>query len=294
MNAYSNQHAENSEMPKSQSEAIRGYYRETQEDYSVWSREGYMHFGFWRKGLNPLHRKSMLEAMNDEVFIALKLNQLNEGTVGDLGCGIGAVTHYGSRKYPHLKWEAITVSPDQTRWGNERFHGPNMLVREADYHQLPWDNESMAGFFFLESLCHSPAPERAIQEAYRALKPGKRLVVVDGFYRRPEQQTPKYFQRMARYVSNNWAVERFHAIGTIEGLMRESGFRIVEKRELGYRIAPSVIHSPFLTVWHAAKLTLQGKATSRQWGHLAACGLSLFLGLHRPWFGYYLVAGEKA
>ncbi len=71
---------------------ISDYYDDTVDDYGAWSKEGYLHFGYWRRWLNPFSRKPMLEEMNRLVFGRLGLDELASGTVGDLGCGIGAVS----------------------------------------------------------------------------------------------------------------------------------------------------------------------------------------------------------
>ncbi len=50
--------AEQSQLDNSpSSEAIPDYYDETLVDYDAWSREGYLHYGYWRPWLNPFRRK---------------------------------------------------------------------------------------------------------------------------------------------------------------------------------------------------------------------------------------------
>ena len=43
------------------------YFTEVATDYRAWSPSYNMHFGYWRAGLNPLRRESMLVQMNREV-----------------------------------------------------------------------------------------------------------------------------------------------------------------------------------------------------------------------------------
>jgi hypothetical protein len=45
-------------------DGIVDYYTRAGEDYAAWSRGLNMHFGYWRKGINPFRLESMLEAMN--------------------------------------------------------------------------------------------------------------------------------------------------------------------------------------------------------------------------------------
>ena len=47
---------------------IADYYDDTVIDYNAWSKEGYLHFGYWRPWLNPFSRRPMLEEMNRLIF----------------------------------------------------------------------------------------------------------------------------------------------------------------------------------------------------------------------------------
>lgn len=39
------------------------YYSETGRDYEAWSRKFNMHFGYFRRGLNPFAQEQMLDEM---------------------------------------------------------------------------------------------------------------------------------------------------------------------------------------------------------------------------------------
>ena len=79
---------------------LEQYYREAGPDYAAWSREFNMHFGYYRAGLNPLRRESMLEQMNTEVLVRLNVNHLAEPQLLDLGCGLGATLRSFARRLP--------------------------------------------------------------------------------------------------------------------------------------------------------------------------------------------------
>ena len=50
------------------------YYEEAGPDYASWSPNFNMHFGYYRWGMNPIHREAMLEQMNLEVRNRLHLS----------------------------------------------------------------------------------------------------------------------------------------------------------------------------------------------------------------------------
>jgi len=183
------------------------YYRETVEDYLRWSPRGYMHFGFWRPGINPMNRNAMLEAMNDRVFEELRLTDPKTGsvarsslTIADLGCGLGAVSNYGSQKFPRHRFNAFTVSKEQVEFGRSMLVNDRATINVGNYHDLPLEDNSVDAAFFLESICHSETPGVALAEAKRVLKPGGRLVVVDGFLNQPRERTSSWVKRLAGIV----------------------------------------------------------------------------------------------
>lgn len=269
---------------------VVGYYRQTIEDYQLWSPLGYMHFGLWKRWINPFTRKSMLEAMNDLVFEGLQLDQNRPMTIGDFGCGLGAVSRYGCQRFPQHHWQAITICDEQVKYAQSRLtpdERNHVEVLQCDYCALPHGAESLDAAFFLESLCHANHAKDALSEAWRVLKPGGRLMVVDGLMRHLPEDTPKYAGRLAISVAENWAVGEFHSLPEFEQAVAEVGFTIESRRELGWQIVPCVAHSPALVAWHSLHLMLTGRWTAWKRKHMIACGLGVLLGAMRHQFGYY-------
>ncbi len=269
---------------------VVGYYRQTIEDYELWSPLGYMHFGLWRRWINPFSRKFMLEAMNDLVFDGLQLDQPIPLTIGDLGCGLGAVSRYGCQKFPQHRWQAITICDEQVKYARARLtpdERARVEVLQCDYCALPCQSESLDAAFFLESLCHAEHASDAIGEAWRVLRPGGRLMVVDGLMRHLPEDTPRYASRLATSVAENWAVGQFHSLPEFRRVVDDAGFTIESERELGWQVVPCVAHSPALVAWHSLHLMLTGRWNAWKRKHMIACGLGVLLGAMRHQFGYY-------
>lgn len=271
--------------------AVVSYYRQTIEDYELWSPLGYMHFGMWRRWINPFSRQSMLEAMNDLVFDELRLQQERPMVVGDFGCGLGAVSRYGCQKFPHLHWKAVTICDEQVTYARAKLSPENrdrVEFFQEDYCSLPFESESLDAAFFLESLCHSERAIDPLSEAWRVLKPGGRLVVVDGLMRQAGENTSRYVRWLAKEVAENWAVGEFHSLQDFERSAVEAGFELESGREIGWQIVPCVAHSPALVAWHSASLMLTGRWNAWKRRHMIACGLGVLLGAMRHQFGYFL------
>ncbi|MCC7336314.1 MAG: methyltransferase domain-containing protein [Pirellulaceae bacterium] len=272
---------------------ISDYYDDTLLDYDMWSPEGYLHFGYWRPYLNPFVRRPMLEEMNRFIFQHLGLADWHEGAVADLGCGVGAVSRFGSQLYPQLEFHAMSISPGQIASAMQRHSAQRVTYHCGDYHTLPFEDESISGVFYLESLCHSTQPEQALNEAARVLKPGGRIVMTDGYLRRPLQQTSPLFRTIVKGVAHNWAVPMFHELELARRWTGDGRLRLVKDIECGWRLGPSALHAAHLTTLHFLKLALKRGVTSWQWRHLTASAYTIALGLYRRHFHYHLLAFEK-
>jgi len=275
---------------------IVGYYRQTIEDYELWSPLGYMHFGLWRPWINPFSRKTMLEAMNDLVFDGLNIDEARPMTIADLGCGLGAVTRYGCQRFPQHHWRAVTICDEQVKYARTKLtpaERGRVEFLQNDYCDLPFESESLDAAFFLESLCHAQRAGDALSEAWRVLKPGGRLMVVDGLMRNAADKTPRYVRSLAKEVAENWAVGEFHCLAEFESAAAQVGFETVSKRELGWQIVPCVAHSPALVAWHSAHLMMTGCWNAWKRKHMIACGLGVLLGAIRHQFGYYAHCLQK-
>jgi SAM-dependent methyltransferase len=168
---------------------------------------------------------------------------------------------------------------------------------QADYTRAPFPDSCYDAVYAIESACHAAGPGKpeVIREAARVLKPGACFVVADGFLKHGKPMFA-WFRWCYRKVCRNWAVEDFAQIEPFLEAMRESGLTILESREISYRIAPSVMHVPTVTVrflWREVWRT-GWRMSSVRWGHLLACVLSPIVGSARSRFGYYLITAQKS
>jgi ArsR family transcriptional regulator len=99
-------------------------------------------------------------------------------TVGDLGCGTGQVSAALSPFVQHVV--AVDSSAAMLQAARKRLHGlVNVDLRRGELEALPVDDGRLDAATLMLVLHHVPAPEVALGEVARVLKPGGRLIVVD-------------------------------------------------------------------------------------------------------------------
>jgi len=225
------------------------YYTEAGMDYRAWSRGFNMHFGFWRPWMNPFALERMLEQMSREVFARLALTDGDR--VLDLGCGVGAPARalIAERRVAvtavtKVEWQIAMAQ----RLANAAKPVGSVEWLLGDYTALDLPSASYQGAFSIEASCHAAgaAKEPFVREAARLLAPGARLVVADGFMKR--SRVPRWYASLLGFMTRSWAVERFADLDAFTACLERHGLAVEAVEDVSYRIAPSVLHVPRVTL----------------------------------------------
>lgn len=258
--------------------SLEQYYSEAGPDYAAWSPEFNMHFGYYCAGANPLRREAMLEQMNAEVLARLRLDGIAKPQLLDLGCGLGATLRSIARRRPGAKLFGVTCVPwqvEQARALNKAAGcSERVSIIEGDYE----DSRSMPfcgfdGVYALESSCHAHGPDKAalLKEAHRLLRPGGRLVVADGFLAR-ESFFGGLQQRIYCKLCKCWVIGELAQLDLFTAQLEQLGFRDITVERLQSRVAPSVVHVPWVTLKFLVTDVVFGKRpmTSARWNNVLA------------------------
>ena len=266
-------------------------------DYESWSRGFNMHFGYWRKGIHPLSLEKMLEEMNRQVLLRLELSPESPAEVADFGCGLGATLRFARTFAPPWTLNGLSLVPWQIEQAQARSIGMDIRYTRQDYTQTEFADASLDGVWALESSCHAGGlgKEAFVQEVARVLKPGKRLVVADGFLKHTRPMNPVY-KRCYEWECEFWALETFAGQEAFAAALEKVGFTDVKWQEISMRIAPSVLFVPIITVKYFFQQIFLHKQnmTRERWRHIAACLLSPVIGLARKRFGYYILTATRS
>jgi SAM-dependent methyltransferase len=278
------------------------YYAEAGPDYASWSAAFNMHFGFFRWGMNPFNREAMLEQMNDEILHRLRLTGEGSAEVPvrilDMGCGLGATLRSVARRLPWAELHGITLVPWQIEHGrqiNESCAAGNMALVLGDYEHTEFAAGSFDGVYALESSCYAHGANKSafLRECHRLLRPGGRVVVADGFLGPGKLRGPQ--KLVCRKLCDCWAIETLGDMDKVRREMERIGFRDIVVEQVQGRVAPSVLHVPWVTVKFLLMSVLFGKPkmTRARWNNVLAPILLPLVGFPLGPMAYYIVSATR-
>jgi len=191
---------------------IVNYYEQCQVDYEiVWhlNSQMCMHYGYWDDTTTTL--RSALRNMNAKLaaFAEIKPGE----KILDAGCGVGGSSIFLAKNFG-CKVEGITLSKQQVNYATQKA-GDLGLNDKINFSVDNYLNTKFPDNYFdvvwaIESVCHAFDKEIFLEEAFRVLKKGGRLVVADFFSNSEEYNNDpnSWLQKWA----HTWAVPSFECL----------------------------------------------------------------------------------
>ncbi|MEY4570777.1 MAG: hypothetical protein RLZZ398_2216 [Verrucomicrobiota bacterium] len=139
---------------------------------------------------------------------------LNYKVVADLGAGEGTLAQLLAQRAE--KVIAVDLSPKMVEFGQNLAvqNGlSNLEYRIGDIEVPPIDNDSLDLAILSQALHHAVHPQRALDAAFRILKPGGRLIILDLLLHTFEEAREMYADRWLGFSESNLAM-----------MMERSGF----------------------------------------------------------------------
>lgn len=275
-------------------ESIQHFYDEATEDYTFWSKDFNMHFGYCTRGrTNPFRRDTMLNEMNRQIMLRLALPQTST-MVADLGCGMGGTMRYMMDRNQSLSMIGVTLSDFQVREGNTRLKQYSGVIVKENFCDTSLLNESQDGAIAIESFCHTGHSYSTLKEAYRILKEGSSLVIADAFLKKNPETLCLGSKYSYEGLCKGWSLDGLGVITEVAQHLKTIGFSEVAIEDISMKVAPSVFHVPFAIPGFLLKQFFRGKGIKKQsWNNLKASFYALTAGLHRSAFGYYIITATK-
>ncbi len=154
----------------------------------------------------------------------------------DAGCGTGAISRDLARWANVDEVVGIDPSPVFLEKARELAADiPNLRFEEGDARSLPYEDAAFDAVIFHTCLCHVPGPEKAVEEAFRVLRPGGHVAIFDGDYATTTFAIGDHDPledcanaAIAALVHDRWLVRRLPA------LARSTGFQVDRFDSHGY------------------------------------------------------------
>lgn len=291
----------NEDSQTSRQSIVADYYNQSVRFYERWSGKlhGGYHFGIPNQFRDLLSKTQMVVNMSNRVIDMLDVQPTTQHVL-DAGCGVGDVARLLRMRYPKasLKIHGVTISPEQVmkaRRQNEQ-GGLGVDIQQGDFEELSFQDQYFDRIFFVDSLCYGEGEDKkkALHEAARVLKPGGRIVIADVFFKRSPRTCGRFLQWCNTKLNNTWKVHEWAVEGEFLKKAQELGLTLFTSQSLRWKIAPSVLHVPCISLPVTAFHSIKDPTLRDEVRALFSIGFfGTLVGMH-PAFQYKILVLQKS
>ncbi|HBZ73504.1 TPA: hypothetical protein DEO28_03270 [Candidatus Dependentiae bacterium] len=201
---------------------IAEYYNTHQINYNLFWSKTALHYGFWYDDT-----KNLAEAVsNTDKFIVDILDINSNDIVFDAGCGVGGTSIYIAET-TGAKVEGVTLSDVQIKIAQNRasqLASSNLLnFSKQDFTKTDFKENTFSKVFGIECICHAHKKLDFLNEAYRIMKSGGKIAVVDAFLIN-ENLNDKEKNTYAKF-NQGWRLPNLSTREDFENNLKIAGFK---------------------------------------------------------------------
>ncbi|HKJ72092.1 MAG TPA: methyltransferase domain-containing protein [Gammaproteobacteria bacterium] len=154
----------------------------------------------------------------------------------EVGCGYGGLARFLAANYG-ARVLATNISDKELGWGRELTEqaglGHRVDMEWADFHELPYRDGRFHVYWSQEAFLHAADKRRVLDEAYRVLRPGGRLVVSELLVHHgtPEAERARIYERVG--APEMWDAPDYDAA------LADLGFRVLVREDWSRHVARS-------------------------------------------------------
>ena len=238
---------------------VAAYYNQTQNHYQRWwqlSRGMALHYGVWYEDT-----RNFLESLSNTNKHLAELANVGAGqTVLDAGCGVGGSAIFLAKNKQAIV-TGISLSDLQVETAKK-----NAIINQVahitefkvlDFCKTNLENESFDVIWACESSSSAADKQQMVEEWFRLLKPGGKLVLSD-FFKTKDTQNNKAdlldkwtaLWAMSPLVTDSYLVQQLEAAGFVISLANNLTKNIVKTAKRMYLsywlgLIPSIIYNTF-------------------------------------------------
>lgn len=204
------------------------YYNDTRKEFRlIWkSNASYgLHFGYYNETINN-HSAAVLEInrkMADRIAIT------NKDIVLDAGCGIGGSSIYLAKHYG-CRAIGLNITPWQVKKARELARKNKVEdsteFRLESFAESKLEDGSVTVFWGHEAIVHAEDKQAVLKEAYRLLKPGGRLIIVE--YMLKEEKFTSEEQTLIRRLLDGWSMPNLLRKSEYASFAKKAGFENIQ------------------------------------------------------------------
>jgi len=179
-----------------------------------------LHYGYWDSSTKNFHEA----LLNINKILSQDSSISKNDVVLDAGCGVGGSSVWLAKNIG-CRVTGISLNEKQLKQANA-FALKQRVAHLTNFEQKDYTNTGFAPGSFdviwaIESVCYVPDKSEFIEEAFRLLKKGGRLVIAD-FFKKDELEIQPAEQ--VRRWANGWAIEDYATREKFEQQLLRAGF----------------------------------------------------------------------
>lgn len=214
------------------------YYENCDIDYElVWDLNNSlsMHYGYWDEKV-----KNLRKAFQRENEVLAERARIKESDLAlDAGCGVGGSSIFLAKNIG-CRVIGITLSRKQAETARQNAIKNNVdkkaIFKQMDFTKTNFKDNHFDVVWAIDSVCCCPDKEKFVQESYRILKKGGRLIMADWF-------ATKKFDKDERMVMDKWlegwCVNRLSRKSSFEKYLHNFKFKNISYSGINEKIMPS-------------------------------------------------------
>jgi len=221
-----------------------------------------IHQPLWFK--DTADRKEALNNSNLIVAGYLKVLNHKKPLFLDLGCGVGGTIFYVLNRLQNAYGYGITISTKQveigTKLATKQKVNDKCKILEGSFLKIPEEVPPVHLAYAIESFVHATDARQFLLEAYRKLKPGGKLLMIDDFL----AENLKPIQRKSKILTDfkdGWMLGSLLKPSELYILSSDLGFELEEAQDLTCFLPIDSAHDKLIRLYLHSFRWLMGRTS---------------------------------